>query len=503
MPKKTPRKRIQDMLKETLKQVKRMPEVEKKAEEKISVAKSRLMQQEPFFAMLLFKMPVYPNYDIPTMATDGTILLYNPFFVADKLLRKDVFFVLLHEIEHVFLKHNIRGPIKARDANKLFKRRQEMAKRKIKDVFFDQHLETIQHKLKEWNYATDYVINGHIKDTLGIPHSKALEAEENPMKAREKAKNDKTWIGMKYDPKWTDKDSEFVYKKIKTDKPDGKNKCPECGGSGKGKPDKNGQPQPCPNGCADQDGMGIGGILPLGLGEITEAEAKTLEKEFEGDVKAAAVSARKAGKLPKGVEGIIDSLYTTTTPWQDILRTVFTSINKQDYTFQYPNKRYTQHQMDYGVIMPSLWGEEFVDVGFICDTSGSMGQKEKEYCASELRQILEDYPIRLHVLYCDSQAYVKNIQVFTKEDIQAGKLILKPKGGGGTRMRPAFNYYRDNKEHTFEAVICMTDMYLSDWGQLGPEPEFSTYWLRLPNADSKAKPDFGVCIDMQIDGGKK
>jgi predicted metal-dependent peptidase len=470
------REKVKALVDEMLKLQERLPEIEAEAEDKISRAKARLMQIEPFFAMLLFKMPTMPCYQIPTMGTDGTMLLYNPTFVAEKLLRKDVLFVLLHEICHVFFKHHIRGPVNSHEAQKLFDNLAK-SKNKKKDVFVEATLDKVKHKLKEWNYATDYTINGHIKQNCKIPHSKALDPDGE--------------IGMKYDKDLSDSTSEKVYDKIKTPyKPD---KCGQCGADTPGGVD-------CPNGCKDDMGMGIGGIFPVGLGELTEAEAAGLEKELESDVHAAAMSAKKAGKLPAGVQQTIKDLYTTSTPWQDILRTVMTSMAKQDYTFQYPNKRYTTHMMDYGVIMPSLWGEEYTNVGFIMDTSGSVGQREKEILASELRNILEDYNIKLHVLYCDTKAYVKDIQVLTKEDIKNGHLQLNVKGGGGTSMRPAFDYYRDNMdEHSFEVVICMTDMWLSDWGRLGKEPAFSTYWLRLPNSDKKVKPDFGVIVDVVLD----
>ena len=213
------------------------------------------------------------------------------------------------------------------------------------------------------------------------------------------------------------------------------------------------------------------------------------------------MSAKKAGKLPKGVEEVIESMYKTTTPWQDVFRTIFTSIAKQDYTFQYPNKRYTGHMMDYGVILPSLWGEEYTNVGFIMDTSGSVGKREKEILASELKAILEDYNLTIHVMYCDTKAYVDHIQVFTPEDVKNGKLNLNVKGGGGTSMRPAFDWYRDNQdEHNFEVVICLTDMYLFDWGKLGPEPPFSVYWAMLPHSDDTVKVDWGTKVQIAIDG---
>lgn len=457
-----PKSKIRKAVEEMQKLAERMPEMEAESEEKISRAKARLMAMEPFFAMLLFKMPTMACYQIPSCATDGTVLLYNPHFVADKLLRKDVLFVLLHEIAHCFWKHNIRGPVKAKAAEKLMKSLAALEEKGGTNIFMKDEVEKIKHMLKEWNYATDYTINGHIKKHLKLPHSKALEPNGE--------------IGMLYDDKLCDMTSEQVYDKIKTPY------------------------DPDDSQAGDDMGMGMGGVLPLGLGELTEAEAAHLEKEFEGEVKQAAMSARRAGKMPAGVEEAIEDLYTTTTPWQDILRTVMTSVNKQDYTFQYPNKRYTQHMMDHGVVMPSLWGEEYTNVGFIMDTSGSVGKEEKQMLASELRNILEDYNIKLHVLYCDTTAYTDHIQVFTKEDIRNGRLKLNVKGGGGTSMRPAFDWYRDNMdEHQFEIVICMTDMFLFDWGNLGPEPQFSTYWLRLPNASSQ-EPDWGTTVDIVLEG---
>lgn len=451
------RKFIKDLLKQAEEREERKPQWEEEAEDRISYAKSRLMQIEPFFAMLLFKLPTYPCYEIPTMATDGISLLYNPEFVACTILRKDVLFILLHEIEHIFLKHNIRGPIKSVDVKAIFTHHAKQKQKGVKDIFMEEHIADMEHILKEWNFATDHVINNHIKNNTKIGVTKKLKK------------------AILCDPKWNDQTSEHVYEKIKT----------------KRKSD--------PANKNDGNAMGIGGILPVGFGDITDVEIAAFEKEFEGDVKSAALAAKKAGKLPAGVKETIEDLYTTTTPWQDILRTIFTSINKQDYTFQYPNKRYSQHMLDYGVIMPSLWGEEYVNIGFIMDTSGSVGPSEKSILVSELKKILEDYPIKLYVLYCDTKAYTNNVEILTRTDIQNGKLKLNVKGGGGTDMRPAFDYFRDNQdEFEFETVICLTDMYLFNWN-LGVEPPFTTYWARLPGADKKVEPPFGTCIDIILE----
>lgn len=455
---KSPTQKIKDKLDDLLKQAEefenRRPELEAKAEDKISYAKTKIMKQEPFFAMLLFKMPVIPCYQIKTMATEGTHILYNPVFVADELLRKDVLFVLMHEICHVFFRHHIRGPIKGKEAQKILDSYYNKIKDGKKDVIMEAHVKAIQKKLAKWNNAADYVINYHLRDELKFPCSDKLKEE------------------MLYDKQYKNTTSEVVYKALGDD--------PEGDGDG-------------------NEGMGIGGILPAGLGDLTEQEITQLGKDLEQDVKAAAISAKKAGKLPKGMQELIEGMYTTTTPWQDVFRTIFTQISKQDYTFRFPNKRYSMHQANYGVIMPSVWGEEYTDAYFIMDTSGSVGPREKKILTSELRQILEDYPIRLHVIYCDTKAYIENIEVLTREDIQGGKLKLDVKGGGGTDMRPAFNHINNNLHNVEpEVVICMTDMYLSSW-DLGNEPSYNVYWAQLPRSNKSAKPPWGVKIDIQLE----
>ncbi len=443
--------RLKEYLKEAEKFEQRKPELEKQAKEKISYAKTKLMQKHSFFAMLLFKMPSEICYQIPTMATDGTHLLYNPVFVAEQLLRKDVIFVLLHEIEHVFFKHHIRGPIKGSDAKKIFDAYKDQFDAGKKDIFIEDHIKRIQAKLKKWNKAADYVINWNIYNDVGMKCSNKLKEQ------------------MCYDEQYKDDTSEQVYAKLPDENPD------------------------------DNDGdHGIGGVFPIGLGDLTESEIGQLEKELDNEVKAAAISAKKAGKLPAGIEGIIEDLYTTETPWQDVFRTIFTTIAKEDYTYAVPNRRYSMYQVEHGIIMPSLCGEEYTKVGFIMDTSGSVGPNEKAILVSELRHILEDYPIELHVLYCDTEAYIDNVEILTREDITNGKLRLDVKGGGGTNMRPGFDYFRDH-EDDFEVIICLTDMHLFNWN-LGPQPEGSVFWAQLPNHNENAKPPWGVKIDIQING---
>ena len=183
-------KKLNKMLEET---ENRKAEAEEKSLEILSSAKIRLMRQSPFFAALLFRMPMVCSYQIPTMATDGLVVLYNPLFVTT-LKRKDVVFVLLHEIQHVLFKHPIRCPINPGSLENLVKM---FDRQTVKDPFLKSQLDEMMAKLKKWNYATDYVINLNIRDNVKLKPTDHLLKE----------------VGMLIDDKYKDMTAEQVYKK--------------------------------------------------------------------------------------------------------------------------------------------------------------------------------------------------------------------------------------------------------------------------------------------------
>jgi len=341
-------------------------------------------------------------------------------------------------------------------------------RQKVKDPFLKSQLDEMMAKLKKWNYATDYVINLNIRDNVKLKPTDHLLNE----------------VGMLIDDKYKDMTAEQVYKLLKDEPP---------------KPPNPDQSQGA--GLADS-GQGMGGVLPVGMGELDGMEQKDAEKELDANVQQAVTVARKAGNLPGGMEKIIEDLYTTTTPWQDIMRTQISSVvSKMDYTFMKPNKRYGQHMINHGVIMPGLYGEDYADMYFVMDTSGSVSDNDRAILTSELRRILEDYNVAIHLIYCDTRVHGDPIRL-TREDIQNGKLSLRLEGYGGTDFRPAFKYINDHMDEiTPELVIYLTDMYPNTWA-LGDEPPYSVFWACLPQGQKDAKPPWGQVVQIELEGSK-
>lgn len=99
-------------------------------ERRLSKAKSRLMLDHPFFGNLAMNMPFSLDNTIPTAATNGSWVKFNPDFITP-LVDDQLLFLTAHEIMHPVLEHNYR-----RNHRNHFK----------------------------WNYAGDAVINPMLED---------------------------------------------------------------------------------------------------------------------------------------------------------------------------------------------------------------------------------------------------------------------------------------------------------------------------------------------------
>jgi len=102
----------------------------KKVQTKLAKAKTALILEHPFVGTIALNMPFELDDSIPTAATNGKRVKFNPEFVAD-LTDEEVKFLVAHECFHPMMEHT-------------FRRGERQARR--------------------WNMAADYVINKLLVD---------------------------------------------------------------------------------------------------------------------------------------------------------------------------------------------------------------------------------------------------------------------------------------------------------------------------------------------------
>jgi predicted metal-dependent peptidase len=243
-------------------------------------------------------------------------------------------------------------------------------------------------------------------------------------------------------------------------------------------------PEPPPGGGGGGQGNDPGGIPGTGDDVVqadgSQAEVAQAQAEMKVQVAQAAQAAKMMGKLSAGMERLVSGVLQPKVDWREVLRRFVQKQKNETRTWARPNRRMAA----LGLHMPSISGETLGEITFAIDCSGSIGQKELDEFAAEIRFVWEDMmPFKLHVVYFDSE--VCHYDKFERGD----DVVVKPHGGGGTAFSPIFRY---QEEHNINpvATIVLTDLYCSDYG---PAPDYPVLWV--VNTDQKDAP-WGEVVPM-------
>jgi len=210
----------------------------------------------------------------------------------------------------------------------------------------------------------------------------------------------------------------------------------------------------------DEDGIG----QDIEDGGDSPADSKQLASEWKVKVAQAAQAAKMMGKLSASQQRFVDEVLNPKVNWTDVTRRFLTKCKADTRSFARPNRRFASQ----GLYMPSRSGERLGEIAFHIDCSGSIGPKELNQFATEIKWVKEYLePSVIHVLYFDSE--VCHYDKFTASD----DIVISPHGGGGTAFSPCFQYLLDNDINPV-ASIFLTDLYCDDFGD---EPDHPVLWV--------------------------
>ena len=202
--------------------------------------------------------------------------------------------------------------------------------------------------------------------------------------------------------------------------------------------------------------------------DLSDEEKQAIEKQIEQALREGALL---AGRMGANVPRQITDVLTPKTDWREELRDFVTSSIKgnDEFTWRRPNRRGLAND----VLMPSVENETIGRVVFAIDTSGSIGVDQLNQAAGELAEICEScQPDEVMVIWWDTK--VHGVQQIREEQYGQLRSVLRPKGGGGTRVSSVSEYI--NKEKiTADCVIVFTDGFVENpvvWEISSP-----TLWL--------------------------
>ncbi|HUU88588.1 MAG TPA: VWA-like domain-containing protein [Candidatus Glassbacteria bacterium] len=209
-----------------------------------------------------------------------------------------------------------------------------------------------------------------------------------------------------------------------------------------------------------------------------------MEKDLIREIiKAAEMHKKMKGNLPGNYEELIKRMRKSQVPWEQIFHSFFKEVvsASNDRTFARPKKWAWQ----YGIILPSEIGTRKLDVVFICDTSGSMGNKDFEAFVGELQKAL---PLikDLTLISADVEVHEK-VKIKRISEIVGTDPKFRFRGRGGTSFVPALKVAAKIKA---DIVIYFTDGF----GDFGKQPREIKNMLWILTNDECSKPPFGKYI---------
>lgn len=347
-----------------------------------------------------------------TAYTDGLNKRYGRAFM-DVLPEEEVRGIVLHENLHIVFRHLLHN----------------------RDLFEEDR--------KLANMAADYVVNDII-----------VHLQDKGLCALPK--------GALVDPKYHNMNMREVYRLLKDE-------CKEGGGGG-GSQKQNGSGN-TPEGGGSQSSNG--GDYQFDEHDIEANTPQNAEDAKEMDTRidrAIREGALLAGRLGANIPRSIQDLLDPAVRWADELKEFVTSSmrGKDEYTWRKFNRRLLPNDM----YLPSVENETIGEVVVAIDTSGSIGQAQIDEFASELLGICDAVePEVVRVLWWDTRVHGE--QVF-RGNYEQMRHMLKPMGGGGTRVGCVSEYINRTKLKA-ECVIVFTDGFVESspaWDINSP-----TLWL--------------------------
>lgn len=349
------------------------------------------------------------------LAAQTALLWDHPFFG-----------VLLLQLEKVDATDDPRIETMATDGRHLFYDRDFVEGMKKEECIFvlahevlhnalEHHIRRQHRKPGRWNKAADYAINGEL-------------VECNVGKMPE--------IGL-LEPRFTGLSAEEIYRIIDEE--------------------NNGDD-------SDEDSMdggGCGGVID-GCAPHDEAAKAELRAEMQTQVRQAAMTAKaaQAGKMPAGIQRIIDELLKPKVDWRSVLRRFIDESSTRDYSWAKPNRRL----LPLGFITPGTVSDGVSHIVIAVDTSGSIDAEILRDFGAEINGAFNEGAVdRLTVIYADAR--VHHVEEFETGD----ELVLHPSGGGGTAFSDTFKLIAE-KYPDARATIYLTDLFVSDFGEEPPHP---------------------------------
>jgi predicted metal-dependent peptidase len=485
--------------------------------DRVLKARAELIQTRTFYGVLVSQVQPVISRKVPTAATNSKQHYWNPEFVA-KQTQKKLLGTQAHESEHDARRHGMRRL--GRDAKEwniccdyaincdLIDEGFELPEgalidRKYKgmsaeDIFRSREIDRALQKQKEEQERQQQQQQDEDESDDGLDQADTDPGHDDQDEDDESDAGDEAGDDESSD----DADGESDEGEADSDELDSGNgseageSSDESGDEGDGKSagsdEGTGEPEPSSEAAGEGEGEGdntpaddtgtassepgneagddenqpVSTGDPGGCGEVldaadTAAELAGEDAKWETVLRQAAMLSAKRGTAPGHVARELEHADHPPQDWRETLRAFYDGGATTQETWSRPNRRLVGS----GLYLPGRMRDGVNKAYFLIDTSGSVTYYPGalEAIATETQAALDEGFIdELVVLYGDTQ--VNRVDTYRSGD----EIEFDPRGGGGTVMRPMFDYVREAGDASL--LVCFTDLEIEPESMLGPEP---------------------------------
>lgn len=463
--------------------------LKKKASEILSVCRRDILTKYPFIGSIALRMEMVPTRDVRvrTACTDGNSVYFDIAFLSS-LSREEQTFVLAHEVWHAVMMHLVRRHNRDPQIFNIATDK-EVNNLLAKDGFTPPKMVLMPTAAEEGKSAEEIyeMLVKQMKKNGGMKGSQQNNqsggrGSSSSSSGSSGGRNQQNSRGGQKDGHETGELSGQFDKHIY----DGE----EAGGNGN-QPKKNGSQNGQNGNGNDKEGEeGEGkegeGAGSGGYGEITDKYGKVgfdpdfqpkVSKDFADKMRETIVSEaqrceKMKGNLPAHIKELVKKCMTPEIKWQEVLAQFVTRCyNSGTRSWIPPNRRHVHN----GIYLQSRQASK-IKIAVGIDTSGStMGDRSK--FLGELHSLIKSFGFfELTLIECDAE--VGACKHYTQDDnlefeIDNGEYAMS--GGGGTAMRPIYDYILDHQIEC-DALCIMTDGYI-DHIPSNPIPGLPTLWI--------------------------
>jgi len=485
--------------------------LKKKASEILSVCRRDVLTKYPFIGSIALRMEMVPVRDIRvrTACTDGNAVYFDIAFLSS-LSREEQTFVLAHEVWHAVLMHLVRR--QTRDPQLFNIATDKEVNALLQKDGFTPPKEVLLPTREEEGKCAEEIYEMLIKQMKKQQKMSGQQQQQNGGNSSGsgsgKSQQSKNGRGSSSSgngqPKQNGKDGNETGELTgQFDKHiyDGMEDAPQQNGN-----NSNGGSNGQQNGKGDgQDGEGDGD--GASYGELTDKYGKVgidsdyrpkVAKDFADKMRETIVSEaqrceKMKGSLPSHIKAIVKKCMTPEIKWQEILAQFVTRCyNSGNRSWIPPNRRHVHN----GVYLQSRQACK-IKLAVGIDTSGSTSGDRSKFLG-ELHSLVRSFGLfDLSIIECDAE--VGAYKHYTQDDnlefeIDNGEYAMT--GGGGTAMRPIFDYILDNQIEC-DALCIMTDGYIDDIPS-NPIPGLPVLWV-VTKDGTEDFCDWGQKIKLKYD----